>query len=109
MEDMLKQVQQIGARIVCVSALPPFAVGQARTLCKRLRARLPDVVLLVGLWGFSGGVPRAEQRVGPTTANAVCTSLTEAMLQIRRLAETSAEKKAEFSPDSVPATETANK
>jgi predicted PurR-regulated permease PerM len=109
MEDMLKQVEQIGSRIVCVSALPPFAVGQARTLCKRLRARLPDVALVVGLWGFSGGVPRAEQRVGPTTANAVCTNLSEAMLQIRRLAETSAEKKAEFSSDSVPATETANK
>ena len=104
MEDMLKQVEHIDCRIVCVSALPPFAVGQARTLCKRLRARLPHVTLVVGLWGFSGGVPRAEQRVGPTTADVVCTSLADAMLQIRKLAEGAAERKAELLPDSMPVT-----
>jgi len=98
-EDMLKQVEQIAPHIICVSALPPFAVGQARSLCKRLRARLPEVPLVVGLWGFSGGVPRAEQRVGPSTADAVCTNLTEAMLQIRKLAA----KKAESLPESGPA------
>lgn len=99
MEDMLKQVEQLAPQIICVSALPPFAVGQARTFCKRLRGRLPDVAVVVGLWGFSGGVPRAEQRVGPTTADAVCTNLTEAMLQIGKLAE----QKAEPSPESGPA------
>ena len=112
MEDMLKQVEEIGSQIVCVSALPPFAVGQARTLCKRLHARLPEVALVVGLWGFSGGVPRAEQRVGPTTADAVCTNLTEAILQIRKLAEHKAEPLPDSSPTSVhpdPAREPANK
>lgn len=103
MEDMLKQVEQIAPQIVCVSALPPFAVSQARTLCKRLHGRLPDVTLIVGLWGFSGGVPRAEQRVGPTTADAVCTNLTEAMLQIRKLAEKKAESLPEPGPATVPA------
>lgn len=102
-EDMLKQVEQIGCQIACVSALPPFAVGQARTLCKRLRARLHDVAIVVGLWGFSGGVSRAEQRVGPTTADAVCTNLTEAMLQIRKLSEAPTEDKAELLSDTVPA------
>lgn len=105
MDDMLKQVEEIGSQVVCVSALPPFAVGQARTLCKRLRARLHDVSLVVGLWGFSGGVPRAEQRVGPATADSVCTSLTDAMLQIRRLAEARANENAEFS---APAADPAN-
>ena len=103
MEDMLKQVEQINSVIVCVSALPPFAVGQARTLCKRLRARLPNISIVVGLWGFSGGVPRAEQRVGPTTADAVCTSLADAMVQIRKLAQAAAKKKVGQLPDSAPA------
>jgi len=108
MEDMLKQVEEIGSQVICVSALPPFAVGQARTLCKRLRARLHNVSLVVGLWGFSGGVPRAEQRVGPAAADAVCTSLADAMLQIRRLAEARVEEKAVFSPGSVSAEDAAN-
>jgi predicted PurR-regulated permease PerM len=87
-DDMLEQVSRGNYRIACVSALPPFAVGQARSLCKRLRARFPDLAIVVGLWDFAGGVPKAQERVGPSCTDAVATTLTEAMLQVRRLAET---------------------
>ena len=36
--------------IVCLSALRPFAVMQARYLAKRIRARFPQVKIVVGLW-----------------------------------------------------------
>lgn len=84
--DMLEQVAQRGFRFVCVSALPPFAVGQARSLCKRVRAKFPRTPILVGLWAFSGGVPKAGERAG-ACADAVATTLAEAVLQIRRLHE----------------------
>ncbi len=86
-DNMLDQVERGGFAIACVSALPPFAVGQARSLCKRLHARLPQLTILVGLWGFSGGLPKAQERVGPASPDAVATSLPDAMLQLRRLAE----------------------
>ena len=86
-EDMLMQVGEGGFQIVCISALPPFAVGQARSFCKRLRARFPNVTVVVGLWGFTGGVIRAQERVGSACTDAVSTTLSEAMLQVRRLAE----------------------
>ena len=86
-DDMLAQVQLGGFEIACVSGLPPFAVGQARSLCKRLRARFPNLVIIVGLWQFAGGVPKAQERVGPSCTDAVATSLSEALLQIRRLAQ----------------------
>jgi hypothetical protein len=70
-----------------VSALPPFAVGQARPLCKRLRAKFPELAIVVGLWGFGGGVPKAQERVGPGCSDAVVTTLSEALLQVRRLSE----------------------
>lgn len=94
-EDMLRQVGEDSFRIVCISALPPFAVGQARSLCKRLHARYPDVSIVVGLWSFTGGVVKAQERIGPSCTDAVSTTLSEALLQIRRLAhlETSAERK----------------
>lgn len=85
--DMLDRVEKGGYRIACVSALPPFAVGQARSLCKRLRARVPDLVIIVGLWEFSGGVPKAQERVGASCTDAVVTSLSEGLLQVRRLSE----------------------
>ena len=84
-EDMLQRVSQSGSRIACVSALPPFAVGQARSLCKRLHARFPDLAIVVGLWGFAGGVLKAQARVGTGCADAVATTLSEALLQVRRL------------------------
>ena len=83
--DMLEEVEQGRFRIACVSALPPFAVGQARSLCKRLRARFPDLVIVVALWDFAGGVLRAQERIGTNCANAVATNLSEGLLQIRRL------------------------
>ena len=86
-EDMLAQVAQSESRVVCISALPPFAVGQARSLCKRLRARFPQLSIVVGLWDFAGGVPRAQERIGKTCTDAVATNLAEALLQVRRLAE----------------------
>jgi predicted PurR-regulated permease PerM len=86
-DNMLDQVERGGFAIVCVSALPPFAVGQARSLCKRLRGRLPRINIVVGLWGFAGGVTKAQERMAPASPDAVCTSLSDAMMQIRRLAE----------------------
>jgi hypothetical protein len=91
-DDMLAQVAQRGFRIVCVSALPPFAVGQARSLCKRLRAKFPDLHIVLGLWGFGGGVPKAQERVGTDCTDVVVTSLSEGLLRIRRLSEVSDEE-----------------
>jgi hypothetical protein len=42
---------------------------------------------MVGLWEFSGGVPKAEERVGASCTDAVVTSLSEGLLQIRRMSE----------------------
>lgn len=86
-DDMLEQVAQGGFRIACVSALPPFAVGQARSLCKRMRAKFPQLAIVVGLWEFAGGVPKAQERVGAGCTDAVATTLSEALLQVRRLAQ----------------------
>jgi hypothetical protein len=86
-DDMLEQVEKGGFRIAFVSALPPFAVGQARSLCKRLRARFPELVIVIGLWEFGGGVLKAQARVGSTCVSAVATTLSEGLLQVRRLAQ----------------------
>lgn len=89
-DEMLERVGKGNYRIALVSALPPFAVGQARSLCKRMRARFPDLVIVIGLWEFAGGVLKAQERVGASCAHAVATSLSEGLLQIRRLTESGA-------------------
>jgi hypothetical protein len=74
---MLERVEQLKANIVCVSALPPFAAGQARSLCRQLRKSLPEVIIILGLWDFPGGVAKAQERVGVSCADRVGTSLAQ--------------------------------
>lgn len=97
-DDMLEKVGHGGSLVVCISALPPFAVGQARSLCKRVRARFPKLAVVVGLWGFAGGALKAQERVGPSCTDAVCTNLSEALFQVERLARTMSETSASKAP-----------
>lgn len=44
------------APLICIAALAPGGVAQARYLCKRLRALFPEVKIVVGRWAFSGAL-----------------------------------------------------
>jgi hypothetical protein len=77
MADMLAQVETWHPELICVSALPPFAAGQAKSLCKQIRKRYPRVKLVLGLWDFPGGVAKAQERIGVSCADAIGTSLAQ--------------------------------
>jgi predicted PurR-regulated permease PerM len=61
--EMLQLVEEYKAHIVVISAVPPAAVTHARYLRKRLHARFPDLIVVVGLWTFRGDLPRAKRRI----------------------------------------------
>jgi hypothetical protein len=73
--NLLNQLPTYRPEFAVISALPPSAAGQARVLCKRLRQRQPNLRIVVGLWGFEGGVAAAKDRLGPGVADEVVTSL----------------------------------
>jgi predicted PurR-regulated permease PerM len=75
---MLDQAALDSPQVALVSALPPAALGQARSLCKRLRQRYPELKIILGLWSFEG-VASAQDRVGPGIADGVATSLQQAI------------------------------
>ncbi len=52
--DLLLVLHPQPEDIICVSALPPFAFANARTVCRQIRTGFPEVNLVVGIWGFSG-------------------------------------------------------
>lgn len=68
--------------IVCISALPPFALMNARTLSKQLRAKFPEMRIILGLWNFSGGGAKADERLGKAFAVDVVTTLAQALESI---------------------------
>jgi len=72
--------------VVCISALPPFALLNARSMAKRLRQQFPELTIIVGLWTFTLS-ERAAERFGQAFVETVVTTLTDAVDQIHRFAE----------------------
>lgn len=85
--EMMEMVGERKADVVCISALPPSAVTQARYLCKRLRVRFPNLPVLVGLWNAEGDVEKAKERLRTVGADKVVTTLSEGIEQIRQIVQ----------------------
>jgi predicted PurR-regulated permease PerM len=49
--EALKHMSLGPEDVLCISALPPFALLSVRTLSKKLREQYPDISIVVGLWG----------------------------------------------------------
>jgi predicted PurR-regulated permease PerM len=81
--ELIDLVRQLKPRVVCISALPPAAVMHARTLCKRLRGRVPAGNLVVGLWHAQGDLNKVKERIGCGADAHVVTTLAEAQEQLR--------------------------
>lgn len=82
-DDMLDHLTEAEPNVLCVSALPPFAVTHARSICRRARQRLPDLKIAVGLWNSGPELEKLKQRLGPDCSDWVMTTLAQAEAQIR--------------------------
>jgi predicted PurR-regulated permease PerM len=72
------------ANVVFLSATPPAAVMHARHLCKRLRSKLPDVKIFVGLWHAQGDLIKFQELIG--CGSTVVATLADAQTQIQQYA-----------------------
>jgi predicted PurR-regulated permease PerM len=81
-EEILTSLIPEPQDVVCISALPPFAFAQARTLCQRIRIHLPQIRIVAGIWGFVGDLDKAKQRFGSTRPDRVVATLAQAVDQI---------------------------
>ena len=79
--EMLTQAKEFKPDIVCISALPPFALLHARELYKRVRVHLPSSKMIVGLWNYSGDPVKAAVRLNIASSDKLATSLSETVLQ----------------------------
>ncbi|MGB6597095.1 MAG: AI-2E family transporter [Candidatus Acidiferrum sp.] len=80
--EMLAQVAELNPAVVCISALPPFAVNHARALYARLRAQAPDLYIAVCLWHFEGDPEKAAIRLKLTKGHGVFTTLPQILKHI---------------------------
>ena len=84
--EMVERLEETGIELVCVSALPPFAVMHAGYLCKRLRNRLPHVRVVVAIWNAESDMADARTRLEAAGVDRLVTSIAQAEVQLRELA-----------------------
>jgi predicted PurR-regulated permease PerM len=83
--EVLMAVEKGSPDLICITALPPGGLTQARYLCKRLRTRFPEVRIVVVRPGVPVDTDKSSQRLTEAGANTVATSLTEARTQATQL------------------------
>ncbi len=79
--EMLAQLKDSSPDIVCISALPPFALLHARELYRKIRTQLPNVKIIVGLWKFAGDPIRAATRLHIDGHDKLALTLAQTILQ----------------------------
>ena len=84
--ERLEAVESKKVGLVCVSAVPPRALLDARHMCKRLRARYTDLKILAGIWNEREHSGKIGEKLPATMADAVATCLESAVARMVALA-----------------------
>jgi predicted PurR-regulated permease PerM/CheY-like chemotaxis protein len=85
-EVVLAKLEKCQPNVVFISALPPFAVSHASSLCRKARKRCPDVKVVIALWGSTADAKVVRERLGPACSDDdVVRSLAEATLHLQLL------------------------
>ncbi len=100
--ELLGLTEKADVDVVCISVVAPSTVIHARYLCLKLRAVLPKLKIVVGLWDETEGLTEATKRLRDSGADEVVTTLADALVQIARLAPVLTE---EMTPAPIPADE----
>jgi len=70
--------------VICISALPPYALAPARKMCKQIKARYPAINVVVAVWGFTGDSEKAKASFERTRPDQLFTSLGQTLEYIRQ-------------------------
>ena len=73
--DLLQAVMLDAPHVVLISALPPFSDGKARSICRLIRSRQPEVKIILCLWGYDGGTGNPQERLESGCADGTLISL----------------------------------
>lgn len=85
--DMFQSVEEQRPDILLISALPPFAVIHARSICRKARRRFPEMKIVLGLWGANDETEQSKSRTALECFDSVITKLNQAETELGFKAE----------------------
>jgi predicted PurR-regulated permease PerM/methanogenic corrinoid protein MtbC1 len=80
-EGMLAEVAAVNPEVVCLSALPPYAISHARGLYRRVRSQQPRAKIIIGLWNYADDPMKAATEISGGEQNLISTTLAQITLQ----------------------------
>ena len=75
--EVVAQVEAARPGVVCIGSVGPGGLSQPRHLCKRLRARFPDLAVIVGRYGRHGELAAERDALLAAGATTVPTTVQE--------------------------------
>ncbi len=83
--EMISRVGEHKPRVVCIGALGPGGIAHARYLCKRIRARFPELKILVGRWRAHDDPAKVEESLRSAGADRIAATLSATREQLLSL------------------------
>jgi predicted PurR-regulated permease PerM/methanogenic corrinoid protein MtbC1 len=98
-EGMLAEVARTNPEVVCLSALPPYAISHARGIYRRLRVQHSKAKIIIGLWSYTEDPVKAGGEISGGEQNLICTTLAQMTLQVSLALGTPLKKVPSLSPN----------
>src|ERR1700689_1343674 len=80
-DGMLAEAINAEPDVVCLSALPPYAISHARGIYRSLRMQQPKLQIIIGLWNYPEDPVKAATEISGGEQKLVCTTLAQTILQ----------------------------
>ncbi|HUS36422.1 MAG TPA: AI-2E family transporter [Verrucomicrobiae bacterium] len=85
--EHIEKIRESNPSLICISALPPAALRQARLFCKRVRAEFPQIKIVLGVWTAAPDREELSRRLADAGVDQIVTDLNEAAQLIRSMVE----------------------
>ena len=81
-DAMPEEVSRARPDVVCLSALPPYAMSYARRMYGELSAQEHPMEIIIGLWNYTGDLDKAAKVLSTENENSICTTLAQAVQRV---------------------------
>jgi predicted PurR-regulated permease PerM/methylmalonyl-CoA mutase cobalamin-binding subunit len=100
--ELVEMASKSDPEAICISVVTPSTLIHARHLSTKLRAQLPHVKIVVGIWGATENMAGAGERLRSSGADEMVVSLAEAVVQLAKVSVSIAD---EMIPGAIPENE----
>jgi predicted PurR-regulated permease PerM/CheY-like chemotaxis protein len=83
--ELVRAIESEHPDIVFISSIPPYAVSHTRSICRRLRQGMPEVIPITCLWGAGDDIEHSQGKIKAGCSDHVITTIEQAEVQLHLL------------------------